>query len=322
MAVQTERPNYLLIWIGVLILIFTVALRGLVPTSLTVAGPEAGGAVVPVIETPEPILPAVLDPALLVVPPALIEDTNVLVEGSHTEPGFMRVDREELGPQQTGGAWTAVASTASPVHHLPAEPSRLERLEPASFERGIAPRPSRSEPARTSDRPSRTADASVGTRAVLVSFHGTGPAEPELQGEPEPVEQALILEIAPDTFRAIVVVEDVAVKGFTVPAEEPTAAEAAPEEEEAPAPDRGSQKLAFLAELRQWLESHDGRAELGPESLRRLQQALEREGLFADSGLRDRRGVRRLLVLDLDRAELDRLLVRLAERVQSRAESN
>ena len=78
------------------------------------------------------------------------------------------------------------------------------------------------------------------------------------------------------------------------------------------APLKGSGTLAFLANLRAWIQSEEGRAELSPELLQRIRAELARSWSSHDPDSR------RVLILDLDRRELARLLAQMAARAQSR----
>lgn len=314
MAAPTQRPNFLLIWIGVLILVFGVGLRALVPEPVTrqVSELQPIPALAPVPTETEGQNP--LDPNLPEVPaPAPVQDQSQLVEGEASLPDFMRSAPGE--PADAAHA-AILADAAEPGRAdpelVPAEPSRLERLEPAPLGQGDRPRPSR--------RESLVADASRGSdrqseRAPVlrISYPGSTlrlpetPLAPE-QEELEPVvTEVLVVQIAPETFRVLLVVEDPAPAPSSVARvarAERSRGEAAAEE---PATETESQPASAdredrMAALRAWLESRAGRGELTPERLEWLREQMQRSGMDRDPRLR------KLLIADLDRRELARLL--------------
>lgn len=311
MAAPTQRPNFLLIWIGVLILVFGAGLRALVPEPVTRHVSELQPIPAPGPAPTETEGQNPLDPNLPEVPaPAPAQDQSQLVEGESSLPDFMR---SAPGGESADAARSAIlAGAAEPGRDpevLPAEPSRLERLEPAPLGQGERPRPSR--------RESLVADASRGSdrlseRAPVlrISYPGSTfrlpetPLAPE-QEELEPVvTEALVVQIAPETFRVLLVVEDPAPTPSSVARAERSRSEAAAEE---PATETESQPASAdreerMAALRAWLESRAGRGELTAERLEWLREQMRRSGMDRDPRLR------KLLIADLDRRELARLL--------------
>lgn len=311
MAAPTQRPNFLLIWIGVLILVFGVGLRALVPEPVTRQVSELHPVPAPAAIPTDAAGQNPLDPNLPEVPaPAPVQDQSQLVEGEATLPDFMR---PAPGESADAARSAVLAGAAEPGRAdpevLPAEPSRLERLEPAPLGQGDRPRPSRreslvAEASRGSERQSERAPV------LRISYPGSTfrlpetPLAPE-QEELEPVvTEALVVQIAPETFRVLLVVEDPAPTPSSVARAERIRSEAAAEE---PAAETESQpgsadREERMAALRAWLESRAGRGELTPERLEWLREQMRRSGMDRDPRLR------KLLIADLDRRELARLL--------------
>ena len=318
MQAPTQRPNFLLLWIGVLILVMTVGLRALVPASSLRRGHEVSGAIQPppAVPVPLPSRPGLTDPALLedpIVEPVAAEEA--LAEGQPPLPGLQKVG--------TGESTTTAAESAGVAESGREEPRSLERLEPSPLVQGVRPHPARAE-VTPADRSSSHHDRVEEARVILVSFHGRSTPEtasmatPQAPERPQLEEQALVVQLAPDKFRAVLVVETqpepVAVEPLPTPVAD---SEVDPPADENPPPDETAKEAAraraILAGLREWLQSREGRAELSPEVLRFLSTTLRREWASQDHESR------RLLILDLDRRELTRLLAQLAERAQNRA---
>jgi len=328
MAAPAQRPNFLLIWIGVLVLVMGAGLRALVPDPAPRHGSEASGAapmppVQPVIlEQPVPV-----DPDALAVPAAAPHtDQSLLVDGDATLPDFVRPAPGEAAASGPAAqlAGSAAAEHAPAEAALPQEPSRLERLQPVPLAQGSRPRPAHRDSIEADVR-SRAEEALARAPVFTVSypgstFHGTEAADDTVSPQDEPVvTQALVVQLAPDTFRLLLVVEEPA------PAPEigRTIARDAVEEsdEQAQEADSGSgaeddpeatRRQQLVAGLRSWLESREGRGELTPARLAWLRNQLQ-----SAEDERDPR-LNRLLIADLDRRELARFLAQLAERAHRR----